>query len=414
VIRKDKNILIEAGSVFIGLLLMALFVVLCFLLPFCLYWLNRSYKIEKERQKKDEELKKDWVEYFSVKEEYKYPPIFIKIKIDVPFCPDGRQVIYIESQYNVPLNNYILKEYAKIVATFAKRGYTFIHIPLLMNKVTQYGNNVVKYAYPQLNDSDILPQDGDFVRQTVENILLFVDEPLHLNGGLIRYKKTEDNHHFFSYYQFEIFEESEIWEQFRAYIKMIGDSYDGPLYSLGTPEKEIKADYDFPIEAEKLMEEIKERIKQLRQTGIGEMIIKSLFKFDDTVKLSRVLITKDYRIFLPDYNNMEITMTPLPKAVYFLYLKHPEGIMFKHLVDYKDELKGIYMQISNREDLKKMLKSIDDIVDSTQNAINEKCSRIREAFIGKFDESLAKNYFIIGERLEPKRITLERQLVVWE
>jgi hypothetical protein len=48
------------------------------------------------------------------------------------------------------------------------------------------------------------------------------------------------------------------------------------------------------------------------------------------------------------------------------------------------------------------------------NSINEKCARIRSAFIREFDESLAKNYFVTGERGEPKKISLPRDLVVWE
>jgi len=31
-------------------------------------------------------------------------------------------------------------------------------------------------------------------------------------------------------------------------------------------------------------------------------------------------------------------MTPLTKAAYFLFLKHQEGILFKHLFDYRNEL----------------------------------------------------------------------------
>jgi len=411
IIRKDKNFIIDIGAFLIALLLC---VVVFFLLPFSIYWLNRAYQVEKKSQKEEEEF---WSAPIPepehpVKKEYKYLPKTIKLRTDIPFLPDKNQVIYIENQHNEHLNNYILKEYAIIEETFKKRGYNFEYIPLLINKLTEYGNSAVKYAYPQLNDADIPPVDGIVARQIFENILSFIDEPVHLSGGLMRYRETIDNWHVFSYYQFEKFEENEIWEQFRAYLSMVGDIH--PLYSIGKPEKDEQADFDFPYEAQRLIDEIKERIEQLKQTGIGEMVIKSLFKFDDTAKISRLLITKDYRIFLPDYNHLEITMTPLPKAVYFLFLKHPEGILFKHLFDYRDELMEIYMQISNRENLSEMRKSINDIVNPTKNAINEKCSRIREAFINKFDESLAKNYFITGLRLEPKRIVLDRQLVIWE
>ena len=48
------------------------------------------------------------------------------------------------------------------------------------------------------------------------------------------------------------------------------------------------------------------------------------------------------------------------------------------------------------------------------NSINEKCARIRSAFVKEFDEGLAKNYFVTGERGEAKKVTLPQDLVVWE
>ena len=48
------------------------------------------------------------------------------------------------------------------------------------------------------------------------------------------------------------------------------------------------------------------------------------------------------------------------------------------------------------------------------NSINEKCARIRSAFVKVFDEGLAKNYFVTGERGEAKKVILPRDLVVWE
>ena len=108
---------------------------------------------------------------------------------------------------------------------------------------------------------------------------------------------------------------------------------------------------------------------------------------------------------------MEITMHPLPKAVFILFLYHPEGILFKNLTDYRNELIAIYKLISGREKIDDMEKSIDDVVNPTLNSINEKCSRIREAFLCKFDESIAQNYFITGGRATPKKIVLDRNLV---
>jgi len=443
--KEDDIIFMKVIITFIQVLIITLLFSLCFLLfPFCIYWLNRRYQIEKKSKIENDKKEKEMIEWHKMddwfepsnKEEYKYPPVFIEINTDLPFHPDEKQIIYLETQYNVPLNSYISKEYETIKEFFKQCGYTFIYIPKFIDEIVKDGDGMIKYAYPQLSDSDILHQNGNFTRLMEDKIISnireqmfvkdrlansYIKKPLYLKGGFIRYysKKEKDNCFVFSYYQFEKFEDDEIKNQIRS-CSFPSHQKNEVLYSLGSYNslKEYlptyNADFSFSDDAQILIKDIKIQINKLRQTGISEMVIKSLFKFDDTKKLSKLLITNDYRIVLPDYNNMEITMTPLPKAVFLLYLKHPEGIMFKYLVDYRNELKDIYMQITNRLDFWKTQKSIDDIIDPTKNAINEKCSRIREAFIGKFDESLAQNYFITGVRLEPKRITLDRQLVVWE
>ena len=58
-------------------------------------------------------------------------------------------------------------------------------------------------------------------------------------------------------------------------------------------------------------------------------------------KLSRLLITSDYRFFLIDYNNREVEMSPIHKALYLLFLNNPEGIESKHLSEHRDELLSI-------------------------------------------------------------------------
>ena len=137
-------------------------------------------------------------------------------------------------------------------------------------------------------------------------------------------------------------------------------------------------------------------------------------KLKKQVKLSRLTITKDYSIILSDYNDTEVKMEPLVKAVYLLYLKHPKGIAFKQLPDYRQELIDIYNELRPLGLNSRSLQSIEDVTNPFLNSINEKCARIRAAFVDKFDEHLAKNYFITGERGEAKKIILPQDLVVWE
>ncbi len=158
-----------------------------------------------------------------------------------------------------------------------------------------------------------------------------------------------------------------------------------------------------------LTEEIRFRVLELRNRGVQLCRLQDLVF--EQLTLSRLVVTEDFRILLPDFNNMEITMSPLPKAVYLLFLKHPEGILFKELHYYYEELLDIYKQISNRIIENNIVESIRDVTDPTKNSINEKCARIREAFLKKLNSIQADHYYITGKRGEPKKITLPRKLV---
>ena len=161
-----------------------------------------------------------------------------------------------------------------------------------------------------------------------------------------------------------------------------------------------------------LLEDMDVRVQKLRAKGLNEWTFRSLFK--TKAQLSKLVITKDYRIMLPDYNDIEVKMEPLIKAVFFLFLKHPEGIVFKELADYREELLGIYKALKPMGLSKRTIQSIEDVTNPLLNSINEKCARIRSAFVKEFDEGLAKNYFVTGERGEAKKISLPRDLVVWK
>ena len=161
-----------------------------------------------------------------------------------------------------------------------------------------------------------------------------------------------------------------------------------------------------------LLEDMDVRVQKLRNKGLNEWTFRGLFK--TKAQLSRLIITKDYRILLPDYNDIEVKMEPLVKAVYLLFLKHPEGILFKGLTDYREELLDIYKKLKPMGLNKRTIQSIEDVTNPLLNSINEKCARIRSAFVKEFDESLAKNYFVIGERGEAKKIALPRDLLIWE
>ena len=160
-----------------------------------------------------------------------------------------------------------------------------------------------------------------------------------------------------------------------------------------------------------LFEEIKERLLQLRNSGISESEIASLFIVE--MPLKKLIVSRNYRIFLGD-ERVEVHMEPLMKSVYLLFLKHPEGINFKDMPDYREELARIYDRVRPWGLTDRAMQSIEDVTNPLLNSINEKCARIRKVFASMLDRSIAEEYYIKGDRGRAKKISLPRELVVWE
>ena len=160
--------------------------------------------------------------------------------------------------------------------------------------------------------------------------------------------------------------------------------------------------------------------------AIGVSVLEELRIEAAKSRLSRLLVTKDYRIILVDYGNKEVEMTPVHKAVYLLFLNHPEGIEFKKLCEYRNELLGYYMATAKLMDKQTIAESVDMLVDPLNNSIIEKCSRIKSIFLNMMDLYTANYYIISGhtqkhfagsskiwyERL--KNVKIPRELVIRE
>ena len=125
-------------------------------------------------------------------------------------------------------------------------------------------------------------------------------------------------------------------------------------------------------------------------------------------------IDEKYRIFLKYDDGVpiaEVKMPALPKALYFVFLNHPEGFPLKHLIDYREELLLWYRKLSNRKDVEKY---IDKLVDSTDNSANEKLSRIREAF-EKIKENIEmKSYIPMGTKGECFCVSVDKKRIIWK
>ena len=353
---------------------------------------------------------------------------------ELPFEPDAKQIIYIQGNKNDMVHHYVGLYYNSIRSYFESKGYDFCYIPYLKRELI--ADEVLHYNAPYAKSGHLkFMTDDNFILNYMihpENIgrippsLLyyipgFKDERYPEAEVLFRgitlstqsfagdnaltcvlrnilediHQQTKPPIRFHKVSKTEIDEEE----------KFIGCGEDDPYNA-------IAADETFDSESRILMKEIEERVERLKKKGISTYIIKQL-TFNNKERLSRLCITKRNEILLLDYF-ITVKMTPLPLAVFLLFLNHPEGICFKALPDYREELMEIYKKIKGPFfNYETALKSIEDVTNPLSNSINEKCSRIREAFVSQFDDHLARFYYIDGQRGEPKKIALPRELVEW-
>ena len=361
----------------------------------------------------------------------------IEFKLDGKLSP--KELVYIASEEDKTLSE-LFENHPEVLEGWGQMiGFHIIYLPLLMKRLKD--KRVLQYRAPHLSDEELadvtigrsaegrLQGKNDFLLQYLENPA----DRRKIKQGFIR---TEDIHRGSDgkdkatnrFYPLSSTSEETLADQLHRIGKQISVEkarYDRYLESKSqgyddwgdASDNETPAELGFNPQGDEesiddLMEEIRERVAKLRQRGIAENILEQLIHPDN--RLSRMVITKDYRIVLPDYNDMEIKMEPLVKAVYLLFLRHPEGIVFKHLPDYRQELTKIYSELRPFGLSDRAIQSIEDVTNPLLNSINEKCARIRDAFVGQFDNYMAKSYYVDGQRGEAKKISLPRNLVAWE
>ena len=161
-----------------------------------------------------------------------------------------------------------------------------------------------------------------------------------------------------------------------------------------------------------LLDEVKEKVRKLKAYGIADAEIMAVMNEEEL--FPQLIVTENYKVVLAGEQPIEVEMEPLVKAIYLLFLSHPEGIVLKYLPDYRAELTSIYLMLRPAGMTDRVEKSIMDITNPTLNSINEKCARIRKIFAGVLPQSVARYYTISGKRGEAKKIDLVRANVIWK
>lgn len=373
-------------------------------------------------------------------EEHQWEPTFNLIHkgvklFNIPFEPDEHEVFYIENEYDEAANRYILQNLDYITEKLAAKGLSFVYLPNL-TVPAQMMMSTITYRNPQgvAVDADNIQEACGLPSNFLLDYMVHPENRHRIRSGFAWCDKHWDLYRAENakrWYQIDYIsfdgEEALLNPEalFDEILEEVGQTrfFKQGYYSIQPAKDDGTADQFFNEEMKKILEDIQSQLDAIRLKGISEAVISKYIQ--PRPKLSHIRVTKEFRIILDDYNGMEIKMEPLVKAVYILFLRHEDGIAFKDLSDYRVELEYIYRAIKQkRNDVDTMLQNqilppqispnIAKITNPLDNSINEKCTRIKEAFISHFHDSIARHYYIQGGRTREKVIDLPHDLIIWE
>ncbi len=370
---------------------------------------------------------------------------------NLPFKPDKSQVIYVEEFYDEQANRFITDNYHELRQWFEYQGYEFIYLPMLF-KDDELKRKVLYYA-PYLETKIVADKSlrssyllnflsSSHLGEAVKPSILFGPErcgdewlfqacELPLSGvaskdiiqlmdavslgTLFENESCVTSENVLMNYQpsseprssMSIESDEKRSALKRSFFSKMVDRIQGELF-----EDDVEEYAPLRDEVAEILENLENSVKKLRLQGVT---LSAIHEFIDKQEpLSPLVITDDLRIFLPQYNNIEIELSAQRKALYFLFLNHPEGIVLQRLEEYHKELMNYYKQTSGGVVTPRMEESIKRLETYGNNQLNVVLTRIREAFCTKFDERLARHYYITGERGQAYKIGLPQALIRWQ
>lgn len=376
-------------------------------------------------------------------------PLKNNINLGNNFNIPENYVIYFEKEHNKELNLFIRNNYEAIKTKFSALGLNFIYPPFIKVSKIQV-EEILSYYTPQFNYYQIptLAKDSfgqklldnalqnafkDFdtilnnnITETFkvnsEELLNLFEYNFHIKSGLFFFKfnsgiiGVSDYFYSNSDNNYELFFEEAIqylsrneWEDYALGDAMIGSFLPTVDYSEQLDE-----------EAKEIVQDLEIKLKELKDSGqllflipvLKDLLNKQSHTIDFN-SISKMEIDYQNKIQLP-YFKKEVELSHLTKSIYFLFLKHPEGINLKELGNYKKELLTIYNSVSNQLDYDKMAKSIDDVINLETKAIYTHLSRIKSAFYKIMDASFAKYYIVSGSGVEDRKVLFETKDIIWD
>lgn len=341
------------------------------------------------------------------------------IKANIPFLKN-RTVLYVEGSKGVS-RFYVRDFWRDLRHRFAVAGFTFVYLPELAVRLTP---DLLSYLFP--GGETTVPVEGMYGR--IRQMASLGDESgfLYRIDGVTRFhvipKSISDNFKeeaasFLDSLRvpqepksIDILQDAGVWMG-SAGIRPDGEKMKRSKAAKEAPCAEYWAPEEEPLDLR--TQAILDKWEEIeREYGITIEELDMILGY--RVKLSRLRITTDGRILLSDMGDAEVRMNDLTKAVYFYYLRHPEGAALKELQDHEKEILKYYEGITGRGDPAEIRKSVSDLLDPYGNGLNVCVSRIKKAFRDVVGDRVARFYYVDGRYGDKRSVRIDRDLVIWE
>ena len=156
-------------------------------------------------------------------------------------------------------------------------------------------------------------------------------------------------------------------------------------------------------------------MNQLMQIMDG---VRSNLMFRDRSKYLRTNSRLEFRgmmhkMYLTDLGDLQVNLNPTERALYLVFINHPEGISRADLIDFRSELIKSYAFFSNSSDNNQINEAVDLLTNALEQKLMQVLSRIRRKFKDAVGEDQYKTYSIESHDGKYK-ILLNRELVSYD
>lgn len=182
--------------------------------------------------------------------------------------------------------------------------------------------------------------------------------------------------------------------------------FEEPAGTVGCFLNEPAADYSGMLEGMEARE-LLALIEMARQRLTGLEIRQ------ETSTPVHLYIDKSFSIRMGDKDGLRMPLRPMVKALFILFLKHPEGILFKQRGCYQKELEEIYGVIAPGVPKDAIIRRVERLVNLEDNTFSENASVLNAKMDALFPTAMAGDYKIQGNNGQSRRIPLNPLFVHW-